>query len=81
MNKADLGARSSLRAKVTAADERIAGWAVLADLTGRALTDNASWPRTHVRPPTHTSGAGCRSSNRYGRFRAITMRWTWFVPS
>lgn len=23
----------------------------------------------------------CRSRVGYGRFRAITIRWTWFVPS
>ncbi|RUP65320.1 hypothetical protein SSPNP10_23745 [Streptomyces sp. NP10] len=43
----------------------------------RAENDDGDGPRRSHRGPYK----GRCAKGRYGRLRAITMRWTWFVPS
>lgn len=43
----------------------------------RAENDDGDGPRPSRRGPYKERCA----EGRYGRLRAITMRWTWFVPS
>ncbi len=56
-----------------------AAWpqAAATDRPVRAENDDGDGPRRSRRRPYK----GRCAKGRYGRLRAITMRWTWFVPS
>ncbi len=56
-----------------------AAWpqAAATDRPVRAENDDGDGPRRGRRGPYK----GRCAKGRYGRLRAITMRWTWFVPS